>query len=134
MLGRMDAPAPPSPPGPDWRSSLRWRWRRLLRLPLSLMIATLLLSLGSVQAVYQMGNIAYRSWLWKGETAEVQTRVDRLESDVRVLKAAERAGNDPAYLETLARCQGFVRRGEKVIVATSAPAAPSEICAPVRLP
>ena len=51
-----------------------------------------------------------------------------------VLPKPEAAALDPAYLEVLARCQGFVGENEELVVADNAPASPGEICDTQRLP
>lgn len=125
---------PPDPPPPLSSQDFRARWRQVQRLPLTLMITCLLVGLGIVQLTFQLGNLGYRTFTWTRETHAIQARIERLERDVRVLREAEQAANDPAYLETLARCQGFVGENEQVIVSTKAPKTPSENCTPVRLP
>ncbi|WP_235183285.1 cell division protein FtsB [Deinococcus phoenicis] len=126
----MTPTSPPSPP----RRDLRAAWRQVQRLPVTLMLASLLAGLGIVQLTFQLGNLAYRSVTWTRETHATQVRIQGLERDVRVLQEAERGANDPAYLEVLARCQGFVGENEDVVVATGAPETPGENCAALRLP
>lgn len=118
----------------SWQDTLRLRWRLVQRLPLTMMMTCLLLSLGSLQMVYQVGNNLYRTSRWTQETAQTQARVEQLQGELRHLKAAETAAADPEYLRTLARCYGYVGRGEQVIVATGAPSDPAEICDIQRLP
>lgn len=127
----MTAPEPPPRkfPGRDWTG----RWRAVQRLPLTLMVASLLAGLGIVQLTFQLGHLVYRTVTWTGETRSVQARIRGLERDVRVLSEAERASYDPAYLGTLARCEGYVGKDEAVVVSTNAPKT-AENCAPVRLP
>ena len=117
-----------------WQDTLRRQWRLLQRLPLSMMLASLLLFLGSVQMVYQLGNNIYRTVVWRQETAQTQARVEKLQGELRILKDAEAAAADPAYLRTLARCYGYVGQGETVVVAKGAPDSPAEICDMQRLP
>ncbi|KEF33986.1 MULTISPECIES: hypothetical protein [Deinococcus] len=121
---------PPSPERRGWRS----RWRRLQRLPVALVVASLLSALGIVQLSFQLGNLVYRTVTWQGETRAAEERIRALERDVRVLREAEAAALDPAYLEVLARCQGFVGENEELVVAENAPDAPGEICHTLRLP
>lgn len=116
------------------RGSLRGRWREWQRLPVTLILASLLLGLGIVQLAFQLGNTAYRSVTWTRETRETRGRVAGLERDVAVLQEAERSASDPAYLRELARCQGFVGSAEKVVVDLGAPTTPGENCELVRLP
>ncbi|KQQ97835.1 cell division protein FtsB [Deinococcus sp. Leaf326] len=98
--------------------------------------ASLLLGLGIVQLAFQLGNTAYRSVTWTRETRETRVRVAALERDVAVLQAAERSAADPAYLQELARCQGFVGKTETVLIAPDAARTPGrgENCELVRLP
>lgn len=158
----MDAAPPPSPPAPEQvgpepfvptlpdddstpqdtsstpaaprRRTLAARWHALHRLPITLMVASLLAGLGIVQLSFQLGLIAYRTTTWTQETNATQSRVRGLEQDVRVLQDAERSASDPVYLEQLARCQGFVGATETVVVSPSAPSTPSDNCAVRRLP
>ncbi|ANE44692.1 cell division protein FtsB [Deinococcus puniceus] len=98
------------------------------------MLTSLLAGLGIVQLSFQLGLMTYRSITWTQETRAAQTRVQGLERDVQVLQDAERAANDPVYLEQLARCQGFVGAKETVVVSPTAPSTPSENCNARRLP
>ncbi|MVN88451.1 cell division protein FtsB [Deinococcus sp. HMF7620] len=125
-----DTPPPPLPARRVW-------WRRLQRLPLSMMVASVLAALGIVQLSFQLGHLAYRSVVWSAQTRETLDRVALLEGDVRVLKDAIQAASDPAYLEQLARCEGYVGKTEQVIVSSTAPVrppAPGTICKALRLP
>lgn len=120
------------------RNTLAGRWetlnRQLSRLPVIMMLASLLLGLGIVQLTFQIGNSIYRSVTWKQETQVTMKRVRELQQDVNILKDAERMALDPGYLEQLARCQGFVRNSERVVIATNAPTNPGDNCSAVRLP
>lgn len=125
---RQDAPSSP-------RGTLQGRWRVLSRMPIIMMLASLLLGLGIVQLTFQLGNSVYRSVTWQKETVATRARVKALQDDVKILEDAERWASDPTYLEQLARCQGYVGRNETVVVATSASTDPGgESCTPVRLP
>ncbi|WP_339095012.1 cell division protein FtsB [Deinococcus sp. VB343] len=126
--------ASPRPESRPWQETLRLRGRLLMRLPLTMMVTWLLLLLGSVQLTFQIGNNLYRSWIWRGETTEVKARVADLQGQLRQIKAAEQAAADPEYMQTLARCQGFVKPGETLVVATNAPDVPAETCTIQRLP
>ncbi|CAM3358020.1 cell division protein FtsB [Deinococcus deserti] len=129
MLLHMDQGAPPPPPAPR-----RDLWRRLSRLPLSMMLASLLAGLGIVQLTFQLGHTTYRSLTWSQQTRETRERIQALERDVKILQDAQRNATNPDYLREQARCQGFVGTDEQVIVATNAPDTPSENCRIVRLP
>ncbi|MBB5296126.1 cell division protein FtsB [Deinococcus metallilatus] len=126
----MTPPDPPPPPRRDLRAS----WRQVQRLPVTLMLASLLAGLGIVQLTFQLGNMTYRTLTWNRETRATQARIQSLEHDLRVLREAEQAASDPAYLEVQARCQGFVGANETVVVAKGAPETPGENCAVLRLP
>ncbi len=121
-------------PTPPRRRTLASRWRALQRLPVTLMLASLLAGLGIVQLSFQLGLMTYRSVTWTQETRAAQMRVQGLERDVQVLQDAERSANDPTYLEQLARCQGFVGAKETVVVSPTAPSTPSDNCNARRLP
>ncbi|WP_240738233.1 hypothetical protein [Deinococcus fonticola] len=121
----------------DWpgvRGTWAGRWRTLSRLPVTLMIASVLLGLGIVQLTFHLGHTVYRSFTWLQDTRQTSARVQALQRDVNMLHDAEKAASDPAYLEQLARCQGFVGQKEQVIVAPNAPTTPSENCQVIRLP
>ena len=110
------------------------RWRTLSRLPVTLMISSVLLGLGIVQLTFHIGNSLYRSFTWQQEINQTNARVQNLQRDVNILRDAEKAAQDPAYLEELARCQGFVRTSESVIVSPQASTTPGENCQVIRLP
>ncbi|PNY81153.1 cell division protein FtsB [Deinococcus koreensis] len=129
MLARMDDAPPSVPPRP--RGS--W-WRRAARLPLALMLTSLLAALGIVQLSFQLANTGYRTLSWTQQHRQTEARIAALESDIRILQDARAAANDPQYLRQLARCQGFVGADEKVVVSPSAPDVPGENCQMVRLP
>ena len=129
MLARMDDAPPSVPPRP--RGS--W-WRRATRLPLALMLTSLLAALGIVQLSFQLINTGYRTLSWSQQQRETLARIEGLERDIRILQDAKLASNDPNYLRQLARCQGFVGADEQIIVSPSAPDTPGENCQIVRLP
>ncbi|CAM3573658.1 hypothetical protein [Deinococcus frigens] len=127
--------APPPPPPPQRRAW--WRqlsYRRLARLPLTMMLASLLAGLGIVQLSFQLINTAYRSVSWSHQTGKAQVRIQGLERDVQVLQDAEASANTPEYLRELARCQGFVGVDERIVVSPDAPESPGENCKALRLP
>ncbi|GHF50163.1 hypothetical protein HNQ07_002896 [Deinococcus metalli] len=125
-----DAPAPPpARPRGSW-------WRQATRLPVAMMLTSLLAALGIVQLSFQLGNTAYRTVTWSRETKDTRARIALLERDLQILRDAKTALNDPAYLRAMARCQGFVGLKETVVVSPDAPAVPGENCqmAPLPLP
>lgn len=101
-----------------------------------MMIASVFLGLGIVQLSFQLGNTVYRSLTWTAETKVTERRVQSLQQDVKILEDAQRWATHPAYLEQLARCQGYVRKSERVVVAEAAKGtpAPGYNCQAVRLP
>ncbi|GGL96996.1 cell division protein FtsB [Deinococcus aerophilus] len=128
-----DAPPPPPPP----RRAVWWRrlsLRRLGRLPLSMMLTSLLAALGIVQLSFQLGNTVYRSVTWTQQTREARASIRQLERDVKILQDARSATLTPDYLRDLARCQGFVGERETVVVSPNAPNNPGENCKALRLP
>lgn len=137
MLTRVtDVPPPPvSPARKTWWQRTERRLQRLQRLPLTMMVASLLAGLGIVQLTFQLGNSVYRSLTWSAETRQTQARVQTLERDVQILQDAVRASQDPEYLRALARCRGFVGKEERVVVASDAPdTPPGENCKALRVP
>ena len=130
-----DAPAPPPPPASSRQTEGgRVTLRRLTRLPLTMMLTSLLAGLGIVQLSFQLINTAYRSVTWTQQTGETRVRIQGLEQDVQVLQDAETNTNSPDYLRELARCQGFVGKDERIIVSPDAPESPGENCKTLRLP
>jgi cell division protein FtsB len=137
MLTRVtDAPPPPVPPAREpWLERIERHLQRLQRLPLTMMVASLLAALGIVQLTFQLGNSVYRTVTWSAETRQTQARVETLERDVQILRDAVRASQDPEYLRALARCRGFVGKNERVVVASDAPdTPPGENCKALRVP
>lgn len=116
------------------KPGLQERWRQLQRLPLNFILLSLLVGAGIVQLSFQVGQMAYRAVTWTQETKAARERIAKLERDITILQEAKAAAQNPQYLETLARCQGFVGKDERVIVAHGAPETPSETCHPLRLP
>lgn len=127
----------------NWQAlaSLRHKWQQLeqhwgatLRLPLALMVASLLLLLSIVQHSLQIGQSLFRSYIWTQETQKAQLEVADLQKDIAVLEKAAAAANDPAYLEQLARCQGFVSKTETVVVDSNAKFNLNQNCSTLRVP
>lgn len=131
-----EGPPPPSPAPRQARWADRWRlaWRQAQRLPLTMMIASLLTGLGIVQLSFQVVNSAYRSVTWSRETRDTRHRVQTLQRDVQVLKAVQANSSSPEYLQEQARCNGYVGVNERVVVARGAPQMTGEPCKTIRLP
>ena len=128
LRGVTDLPPPP-PPRRDW-------WRRLQRLPLSMILASVLLGLGIVQLTFQLGNSLYRTTTWSRDTQDTRARIQTLERDVQELQDAVQAARTPERLRELARCRGWVDTSEEVVVSRDAPApgTPTETCKTLRVP
>lgn len=108
---------------------------RIERFPLAMMVVSVFLALGIVQSTFQLGHMLYRSYTWKQESKAALVRVQQLKEDIQILSAAKRAAYDPIYLEQLARCQGYVRQNELLMVdATAAGQALGYNCQISRLP
>mgnify|MGYP001759710112 CR=1 FL=1 len=122
------APPPPSPPAP------LPLWRRLARLPLIPMALCLLCGAGILQNIYHMGMNVYRSVTWSGELQQVKAENAHLRQDIRILNDAKVQLNNPAYMEELARCWGYVSQNERVLVVQDAPAVIGSNCDEYRLP
>ena len=110
------------------------RWEEVRRLPLSMMLASLLFALGIVQMSFLLGQSVYRYVTWTQQTREVQAQELQLKNDVRILQDAKNKATDPEYLNALARCLGYVGQNETVVVASSATNTAAGNCQPVRLP
>lgn len=109
-------------------------WEALVDIPVALIFASFLLVLGIVQLNFQIGQSLFRSYVWMEETKEQQKRVERLENDVSMLQQAEKAAKDPKYLEKLARCQGFVKKDELIVVNSNSKFSIGENCDVLRVP
>ncbi|TSA87911.1 cell division protein FtsB [Deinococcus detaillensis] len=110
------------------------RWEEVRRLPLTMMIASLLAALGIVQMTFLLGQSGYRYLTWTQQTALARSQQTQLEQDVTVLQDAKAKASDPDYMDALARCIGYVGKTEQVVVAQSAEESLSGNCDPVRLP
>ena len=110
------------------------RWEEVRRLPLTMMIASLLFALGIVQMTFLLAQSSYRYITWTQQTREVQTQEAKLKRDVQILQDAVAQSGDPEYLDALARCLGYVGKDETVVVAKSASPTSAGNCAPLRLP
>lgn len=111
------------------------RWEEVRRLPLTMMIASLLAALGIVQMSFLLGQSVYRSLTWTQQIAQALDQQAQLRQDVQILQEAKAKASDPEYMNALARCIGYVGKDERVVVAQGAQDLPSGgNCAPVRLP
>lgn len=97
-------------------------------------VISLAAALGLMQMTLFIGYSVYRSLEQRGQIALERTRVAALEQRVAQLKELKVRALDPQFLEELARCQGFVKQGERVLIDSSmmgtSEAAP---CAPRKL-
>ncbi|ADV68616.1 hypothetical protein [Deinococcus maricopensis] len=109
-------------------------WQQWRRLPLAMVIASVLAGLGIVQMTFLIGHTAYRSVTWSREARQARADVKVLREDIRVLTEVQTHANDPVYLGALARCLGFVGAEERVVVDENAVEPKSGNCEPVRLP
>ena len=90
---------------------------RPLRNFLPQLLLTILLGLGLLQLTIWTGLTLYRH-VDAAQAASTETeRINKLKLEIKLLKErATQAREDKLYLERLARKQGFVKRGETVIV------------------
>ncbi|AWN22371.1 cell division protein FtsB [Deinococcus irradiatisoli] len=112
-------------------------WEEVRRLPLTMMIASLLAALGIVQMSFLLGQGVYRYVTWTQQTGVALAQEAQLKQDVEILQVAKAKASDPEYMNALARCIGYVGKNERVVVAQSAqdnPGANGGNCDPVRLP
>ena len=111
------------------------RWEEVRRLPLTMMIASLLAALGIVQMSFLVGQSVYRCLNWTQQTGQALEQQAQLQQDVQVLEGAKARASDPEYMNALARCIGYVGKNEEVVVAQGAQVSPTGgNCDPVRLP
>lgn len=109
-------------------------WRAVQRWPIILMSASFLLALGIVQLTFHFANIIYRSTTWSQQIVLSKERISDLEKNIRVLKDATENVSDPAYMEQLARCEGFVKENEQIIVSENAPTVSGGTCVTRQVP
>ncbi len=87
-----------------------------IRVAHGLLIA--LAAIGVLHATALMVVTLYRDHAWNQQATETRQRIKRLELQVNQLTERRRkASTDEAYLEELARNQGFVKKTETVTVA-----------------
>ena len=90
---------------------------RPLRNFLPQLLLTILLGLGLLQLTIWTGLTLYRHVDAAQAASVEQERINKLKLEIKLLKErATQAREDTLYLERLARKQGFVKRGETVIV------------------
>ena len=84
------------------------------RIPATLMIVVAALGLLQITALILL--TLYRHFDWTYQADLKRTSVQQLQLEVNELRERVRLSSDPAYLEGLARKQGFIQDGERVIV------------------
>jgi cell division protein FtsB len=84
------------------------------RVPTMLMIGIAALGLLQITALVLLTLYRHFDWSYRADLKRQQ--VQQLELEVKELRERVKLSTDPAYLEGLARKQGFVRDGERVIV------------------
>lgn len=84
------------------------------RIPATLMIAVAALGLLQITALILL--TLYRHFDWSYQAELKRGVVQQLQLEVKELRERVRLSSDPAYLEGLARKQGFIQDGERVIV------------------
>ena len=74
-------------------------------------------ALGVLKVTALLVVVGYRQVAWTQDISAAKARIGQLEVEVRELeRRADKAQNDASYLEALARRQGFVKKGEQVLV------------------
>lgn len=106
----------------------------LKRIPLLMVITSLLAGLGIVQMTFLTGHGVYRALSWSAEAREIRAENAQLTRDIATLKEVQTRAGDPEYLRELARCQGFVGSEERVVVDEAATVPTQGNCEPVSLP
>ena len=81
-----------------------------------MVIASVLSGLGIVQMTFLIGQNLYRTYEWTNEARALRVEVRQLREDIVVLDTVNDQAQTPGYLEQLARCKGFVRESEQVVV------------------
>jgi cell division protein FtsB len=81
------------------------------------LLLTVLLALGSLQLVALLGLAVLRHLHWQEDLAKLQQQNKQLAREIKGMQArAQRAQNDPVYLEQLARQQGMVGKDETILM------------------
>lgn len=113
---------------------LRESWRAVQRWPIILMLASLFLGLSIVQLTFHFAHTIYRSMTWSQDITSFKTRIAKLEADINMLEDANKNVGSDEYMEQLARCEGFVKEDEQIIVAQNASEASGSTCVTHRVP
>ncbi len=79
-------------------------------------IFTVVVALGVLQITALVLLTLYRHFDWSYQAGQQRARVQQLQLEVKELRERVKLSTDPAYLEGLARKQGFIKDGERVIV------------------
>lgn len=79
-------------------------------------VFTVIAALGVLQITALVLLTLYRHFDWSAQAARERAQVQQLQLEVKELRERVQLSSDPAYLEGLARKQGFVKQGERVIV------------------
>ncbi len=84
------------------------------RIPVTLMMVVAALGLLQITALILL--TLYRHFDWSYQADLKRQTVQQLQLEVGELRERVRLSSDPAYMEGLARKQGFIQDGERVIV------------------
>jgi hypothetical protein len=84
------------------------------RIPTTLMVVIAALGLLQITALVLL--TLYRHFDWSYQADQKRAVVQQLQLEVKELRERVRLSSDPAYLEGLARKQGFIGEAERVIV------------------
>jgi cell division protein FtsB len=77
---------------------------------------TVVAALGLLQITALILLTLYRHFDWSAQAAQERAVVQQLRLEVKELRERVKLSDDPAYLEGLARQQGFIKDGERVVV------------------
>jgi cell division protein FtsB len=77
---------------------------------------TIVAAVGLLQITALILLTLYRHFDWSYQAEQKRAVVQQLQLEVKELRERQKLSSDPAYLEGLARKQGFIRDGERVIV------------------
>ena len=82
-------------------------------------VISLAAALGLMQMTLFIGYSIHRSLEQRGQISLERGQVAALEDKVRQLEELKIRANNLPFLEELARCQGFVKSGERVLIDSS---------------